>query len=157
MAPGRITHLGQQAAWVWQEVPVPVIAAVHGHALGASGALEAVATIRGLEQQCVIPTANFQTPDPDCDVPLSLEHTPWPHEAALSNSFAFGGLNAVLVNGSGNVVATSTVSGTGAWSFAGIADGSYTVRLSRQADGVNQGEFPLAEVEGKHIAKFASP
>ena len=31
---GRITHLGQQTAWVWQEVPVPVIAAVHGHALG---------------------------------------------------------------------------------------------------------------------------
>ncbi len=34
MAPGRITHLGQQVAWVWQEIPVPVIAAVHGHALG---------------------------------------------------------------------------------------------------------------------------
>ena len=34
MNPGRITHLGQHTAWVWQEVPVPVIAAVHGHALG---------------------------------------------------------------------------------------------------------------------------
>lgn len=34
MAGGRITHLGQQVSWVWQEVPVPVIAAVHGHALG---------------------------------------------------------------------------------------------------------------------------
>ena len=34
MKDGRITHLGQQVAWVWQEVPVPVIAAVHGHALG---------------------------------------------------------------------------------------------------------------------------
>ena len=34
MVDGRITHLGQQSAWVWQEVPVPVIAAVHGHALG---------------------------------------------------------------------------------------------------------------------------
>lgn len=34
MSAGRITHLGQQVAWVWQEVPVPVIAAVHGHALG---------------------------------------------------------------------------------------------------------------------------
>ena len=34
MAEGRITHLGQQVCWVWQEVPVPVIAAVHGHALG---------------------------------------------------------------------------------------------------------------------------
>jgi enoyl-CoA hydratase/carnithine racemase len=34
MREGRITHLGQQVCWVWQEVPVPVIAAVHGHALG---------------------------------------------------------------------------------------------------------------------------
>ena len=34
MPDGRITHLGQQVAWVWQEIPVPVIAAVHGHALG---------------------------------------------------------------------------------------------------------------------------
>ena len=34
MADGRITHLAQQVCWVWQEVPVPVIAAVHGHALG---------------------------------------------------------------------------------------------------------------------------
>ena len=34
MEAGRITHLGQQVCWVWQEVPVPVIAAVHGHALG---------------------------------------------------------------------------------------------------------------------------
>jgi nodulation protein E len=78
-------------------IKVVATKAIHGHALGASGALEAVATIRGLQEQCVIPTANFQTPDPDCDIPLSLEHTPWPHEAAVSNSFAFGGLNAVLV------------------------------------------------------------
>ncbi len=34
MKAGRITHLGQQVCWVWQEIPVPVIAAVHGHALG---------------------------------------------------------------------------------------------------------------------------
>jgi enoyl-CoA hydratase/carnithine racemase len=34
MQDGRITHLGQQVAWVWQELPMPVIAAVHGHALG---------------------------------------------------------------------------------------------------------------------------
>jgi len=34
MVDGRITHMAQQVCWVWQEVPVPVIAAVHGHALG---------------------------------------------------------------------------------------------------------------------------
>ncbi|MFN0104944.1 MAG: beta-ketoacyl-[acyl-carrier-protein] synthase family protein [Bryobacteraceae bacterium] len=70
---------------------------MHGHALGASGALEAVATVLGLQDQCVVPIANFQERDPDCDVPLCLNEQAWPHEAAASNSFAFGGLNAVLV------------------------------------------------------------
>jgi enoyl-CoA hydratase/carnithine racemase len=46
MSPGRITHLGQQAAWVWQEVPVPVIAAVHGHALGGGIQIALGADIR---------------------------------------------------------------------------------------------------------------
>ncbi len=43
---GRITHLGQQTAWVWQEVPVPVIAAVHGHALGGGIQIALGADIR---------------------------------------------------------------------------------------------------------------
>lgn len=42
----RITHLGQQVAWVWQEVPVPVIAAVHGHALGGGIQIALGADIR---------------------------------------------------------------------------------------------------------------
>lgn len=46
MAPGRITHLGQQVAWVWQEIPVPVIAAVHGHALGGGIQIALGADIR---------------------------------------------------------------------------------------------------------------
>ena len=43
---GGITHLGQQVAWVWQEVPVPVIAAVHGHALGGGIQIALGADIR---------------------------------------------------------------------------------------------------------------
>jgi nodulation protein E len=70
---------------------------LHGHALGASGALEAVATILGLQSQSIAPTANFLQPDPECDIPLCTSFQPWPHQAAVSNSFAFGGLNAVLV------------------------------------------------------------
>jgi len=46
LAEGRITHLGQQVAWVWQEVPVPVIAAVHGHALGGGIQIALGADIR---------------------------------------------------------------------------------------------------------------
>jgi enoyl-CoA hydratase/carnithine racemase len=46
MKPGRITHLGQQVCWVWQEIPVPVIAAVHGHALGGGIQIALGADIR---------------------------------------------------------------------------------------------------------------
>jgi nodulation protein E len=70
---------------------------MHGHALGAAGAIEAVATLLALEHQCVPPTANFTTLDPDCDIHV-VAGAPQPaaFEYALSNSFAFGGLNAVL-------------------------------------------------------------
>jgi enoyl-CoA hydratase/carnithine racemase len=46
MQPGGLTHLGQQVAWVWQELPVPVIAAVHGHALGGGLQIALGADIR---------------------------------------------------------------------------------------------------------------
>jgi nodulation protein E len=70
---------------------------MHGHALGAAGALEAVATVLAIHNSCVPPTANYQQPDPACDLDV-VPNTARPAslEAALSNSFAFGGLNAVL-------------------------------------------------------------
>lgn len=46
LTPGGITHLGQQVAWVWQEIPVPVLAAVHGHALGGGIQIALGADIR---------------------------------------------------------------------------------------------------------------
>jgi 3-oxoacyl-(acyl-carrier-protein) synthase len=71
---------------------------MHGHALGAAGAMEAVATVLALQKGLIPPTANYQEPDPECDldyVPNSARNLSV--EYALSNSFAFGGLNAVLV------------------------------------------------------------
>ena len=70
---------------------------MHGHALGAGGALELVAVIGALREGVVPPTINYLGPDPACDlnvVPNTAQTRPV--RAALSNSFAFGGLNAVL-------------------------------------------------------------
>ena len=71
--------------------------AMHGHALGASSALELIATTLALHHGIIPPTVNFTTADEACD----LDYVP--NQAreqnihyALSNSFAFGGLNAVI-------------------------------------------------------------
>ena len=70
---------------------------MHGHTLGAVGALDAAATLMTLHEGIIPPTANFTEPDPACDldvVPNVARRAQ--AEYALSNSFAFGGLNAVL-------------------------------------------------------------
>ena len=71
--------------------------AMHGHAMGASAALELIATVLAVRSGVVPPTINYTEPDPECD----LDYVPnvareMPVRAAVSNSFAFGGLNAVL-------------------------------------------------------------
>ncbi len=70
---------------------------MHGHALGAAGALEAIATVLALHNGILPPTCNYNEPDPEC----TLDYIPNKPRAlrvgaALSNSFAFGGLNAVV-------------------------------------------------------------
>jgi nodulation protein E len=70
---------------------------MHGHALGGGGAIELVAAVGALRDGVVPPTINYTGPDPACDlnvVPNTAQQRPV--HAALSNSFAFGGLNAVL-------------------------------------------------------------
>jgi 3-oxoacyl-[acyl-carrier-protein] synthase II len=73
-----------------------------GHLVGAAGAVEAIATVLALRHGILPPTINYTTPDPACD----LDYVP--NEArrvairiAMSNSFAFGGTNAILVLGRG--------------------------------------------------------
>jgi nodulation protein E len=73
---------------------------MHGHPLGAGGGIEAVACIKAMEEGIAPPTIGYAEPDPDCD----LDYVPNEARAmkiryAMSNSFAFGGLNAVLVFG----------------------------------------------------------
>jgi nodulation protein E len=79
-------------------LPVSSTKSMHGHTLGAAGAVEAAATILALREGVLPPTANFGSPDPDCnlDVVANSSRNAQP-EYAISNSFAFGGLNAVIV------------------------------------------------------------
>lgn len=71
---------------------------MHGHALGAAGAVEAAATLMALHESMFPPTANYSEADPACDLDVipNLARRGVDVECALSNSFAFGGLNAVL-------------------------------------------------------------
>ncbi len=80
-----------------ERVAVSSTKSMHGHALGAAGAIEAIATVLALKNCTLPPTANFTRIDPRCDldvIPNTARHAEV--EYALSNSFAFGGLNAVL-------------------------------------------------------------
>ena len=81
-----------------RKVAISSTKSMHGHMMGASGAVELIATLMAIERGIVPPTANYRKPDPECD----LDYVPnqareMKVDAAISNSFAFGGLNAVLV------------------------------------------------------------
>jgi 3-oxoacyl-[acyl-carrier-protein] synthase II len=79
------------------KLAVSSIKSMIGHMLGAAGAVEAIATIKTLQEGVIPPTINYETPDPDCD----LDYVPntarrQDVKIALSNSFGFGGHNAVI-------------------------------------------------------------
>ena len=71
---------------------------MHGHTLGAAGAIELIATVKALQEGVIPPTANFTAPGEGCDLNyVPNEPARVSCKSAMSNSFAFGGLNAVLV------------------------------------------------------------
>lgn len=87
--------LGEEHA---RSIPVSSIKGATGHCLGAAGAVEAAATVLAVREDVVPPTINYERSDPLCD----LDYVPnqaRAHEIrlAVSNSFGFGGHNAVLV------------------------------------------------------------
>jgi 3-oxoacyl-[acyl-carrier-protein] synthase II len=87
--------LGEEAA---RSVAVSSIKGATGHCLGAAGAVEAAVTVLAVRDDVVPPTINYATTDPVCD----LDYVPnnarqMPVRVAVSNSFGFGGHNAVLV------------------------------------------------------------
>jgi 3-oxoacyl-[acyl-carrier-protein] synthase II len=80
-----------------QKVPISSTKSMTGHLLGGAGGVEAIITVLVISQGIIPPTINYETPDPDCD----LDYVPnvarkAQVRVALSNSFGFGGTNAVL-------------------------------------------------------------
>ena len=80
------------------KIPVSATKSMTGHLLGGAGAVEAVISILSLVHGIAPPTINYETPDPDCDldyVPNQARQVPI--DVVMSNSFGFGGTNAVLI------------------------------------------------------------
>jgi 3-oxoacyl-[acyl-carrier-protein] synthase II len=88
------TVFGERA----KKIPVSSNKSMFGHLLGATGAVELIATILSINNEVVPPTINYENPDPDCD----LDYVPnqarkQAINVAMSNAFGFGGHNAILV------------------------------------------------------------
>ena len=82
------------------EIPISSTKSVTGHLMGAAGSVEAVFSIQAIRNNFVPPTVNLDNQDPECDLNytpnVGVEH---PIDVVMSNSFGFGGHNAVLVIG----------------------------------------------------------
>ncbi len=83
-----------------REIPVSSNKSMLGHTIAAAGSIEAALTVMGINNSVILPTINYDFPDPKCD----LDYVPHvarevDHRVALSNSFGFGGQNACLCIG----------------------------------------------------------
>jgi 3-oxoacyl-[acyl-carrier-protein] synthase II len=88
-----VAALGEAA----HTIPVSSTKGMIGHLLGGAGAAEAILTLLALKEAWLPPNANYQTPDPDCDLRIVRRaERPTRLRYALSNSFGFGGANATL-------------------------------------------------------------
>ncbi len=84
------------------DIPISATKAMHGHLLGAGAAVELIATLLAMEHGVLPPTINLVQRDPECDLDYVTEgaRSAQGIDIAMSNSFAFGGTNAVLICGS---------------------------------------------------------
>ncbi|MEC9026981.1 MAG: beta-ketoacyl-ACP synthase II [Candidatus Neomarinimicrobiota bacterium] len=80
-----------------QNLKISSTKSMTGHLLGASGGIEAIAALKALQEQIIPPTINYNTPDPECDLDY-VPNTAQEHKIdfVLSNTFGFGGHNAVV-------------------------------------------------------------
>jgi 3-oxoacyl-[acyl-carrier-protein] synthase II len=83
-----------------QEIPVSSNKSMLGHAIAAAGAIECILTLVGIQRSIILPTINYEYPDPKCDLDyVPNEARMKEHRRAISNSFGFGGQNACLCVG----------------------------------------------------------
>jgi 3-oxoacyl-[acyl-carrier-protein] synthase II len=88
------TVFGEQA----YQTPVSSTKSMTGHLLGAAGALEAVFAVKVLQDSIMPATINYEVPDPECDLDyIPNQSRPMQVEIVMSNSFGFGGHNAVII------------------------------------------------------------
>jgi len=80
-----------------KEIPVSAVKSMTGHMLAASGALEAAFTLMSMKEGIIPPTINLKESDPECDLDYVTELRKVNIDVAISHSFGFGGVNAVLV------------------------------------------------------------
>lgn len=96
--PAEVRAMQAVFGGVASKIPVSGTKGLHGHALGATGAIEAAITALALARGWLPPTTNLDQPDPECQVahvpPCGLSAQP---QYAVTNSFGFGGINASLV------------------------------------------------------------
>lgn len=78
------------------EIPISSVKSMTGHMLAASGAFEAAVTLISIYEGIIPPTINLKTKDPECDLNFITETRKAEIKTAISNSFGFGGVNAVL-------------------------------------------------------------
>jgi len=81
------------------KVPISSTKSMLGHAIGAAGAMELVIALLAIKNQAIPPTINLDLPDPECDLDYvpNIGHQSVEVNTVMSNSFAFGGTNAVLI------------------------------------------------------------
>ena len=79
------------------QISVSSTKSMHGHCLGASGAIELIACVNAIQHGVVPPTIGYSEPDPECDLDITANSArERPVRVAMSNAFAFGGMNAVI-------------------------------------------------------------
>ncbi len=96
--PSEVRAIKRAFGEVAYKVPVSSTKSMHGHTLGAAGAIELIICLLAIRDQILPPTINLEQPDPECDLDfVPNKARPARVEVTLSNSFGFGGHNATLV------------------------------------------------------------